>query len=82
VMIPATIAASCAFMLPIATPPNAIVFGSGRIEMWQMVRYGIALNLLGIVLITAAMFLLLVPQLGISLDGIPDWAKVSEISPL
>lgn len=82
VMIPATIAASCAFMLPIATPPNAIVFGSDRIEMWQMVRYGIALNLLGIVLITAAMFLLLVPQLGISLDGIPDWAKVSEISPL
>ena len=46
VMIPATIAASCAFMLPIATPPNAIVFGSNRIEMGQMVRYGIGLNLL------------------------------------
>jgi sodium-dependent dicarboxylate transporter 2/3/5 len=75
VMIPATIAASCAFMLPIATPPNAIVFGSGRIEMWQMVRYGIVLNLLGVVLITAAMFLLIVPQLGISLDAIPDWAR-------
>ena len=76
-MIPATIAASCAFMLPIATPPNAIVFGSGRIEMWQMVKCGIALNLLGVVLITAAMFLLLVPQLGISLDGIPEWAKLA-----
>jgi sodium-dependent dicarboxylate transporter 2/3/5 len=75
VMIPATIAASCAFMLPIATPPNAIVFGSGRIEMWQMVRYGIVLNLLGVVLITAAMFLSIVPQLGISLDAIPDWAR-------
>ena len=77
VMIPATIAASCAFMLPIATPPNAIVFGSGRIEMWQMVRYGIGLNLLGVVLITLAMFLLLVPQLGISLDTIPEWAKLA-----
>jgi sodium-dependent dicarboxylate transporter 2/3/5 len=43
--------------------------------MWQMVRYGIVLNLLGVVLITAAMFLLIVPQLGISLDAIPDWAR-------
>ncbi len=74
VMIPATIAASCAFMLPIATPPNAIVFGSNRIQMWQMVQYGIALNLIGVVLITGAMFLLIVPQMGISLDSIPDWA--------
>lgn len=74
VMIPATIAASCAFMLPIATPPNAIVFGSNRINMDQMVRAGVALNLLGVVLITAAMFLLIVPQLGISLDTIPEWA--------
>ncbi len=74
VMIPAAISASCAFMLPIATPPNAIVFGSNRIEMGQMVRYGIALNLLGVVLITAATFLLIVPQLGISLETIPSWA--------
>lgn len=81
VMIPATIAASCAFMLPIATPPNAIVFGSNRIEMGDMVRYGIALNLLGVVLITAAMFLLIVPQLGISLDAIPDWAIGPASSP-
>ncbi len=73
VMIPATLAASCAFMLPIATPPNAIVFGSNRIEMGHMMRYGIVLNLLGVILITAAMFLLFVPQFGISLDGLPDW---------
>lgn len=77
VMIPATIAASCAFMLPIATPPNAIVFGSNRIQMGHMVRAGVGLNLLGVVLITAAMFLLIVPQLGISLDGIPEWATSS-----
>lgn len=83
VMIPATIAASCAFMLPIATPPNAIVFGSNRIEMGQMVRTGVALNLLGVVLITTATFLLIVPQLGISLEGIPEWAvsSASESSP-
>jgi solute carrier family 13 (sodium-dependent dicarboxylate transporter), member 2/3/5 len=81
VMIPATLAASCAFMLPIATPPNAIIFGSNRVQMGQMVRYGIALNLAGIVLITAAMFLLIVPQLGISLDAIPDWAARPASSP-
>ncbi len=81
VMIPATIAASCAFMLPIATPPNAIVFGSNRIEMNQMIRTGTALNLLGVVLITAAMFLLIVPQLGVSLETIPDWATPPKSPP-
>ncbi len=81
VMIPATIAASCAFMLPIATPPNAIVFGSNRIEMNHMIRTGTALNLLGVVLITAAMFLLIVPQLGISLETIPAWATSPKSPP-
>ena len=75
IMIPATISASCAFMLPIATPPNAIVFGSGKVSIGQMARYGILLNLLGVVLVTAATFLLLVPQLGISLGEFPSWAK-------
>ena len=64
-MIPATISASCAFMLPIATPPNAIVFGSGKVGMGQMARYGIVLNLIGVVLITATTFLFIVPLFGI-----------------
>ncbi len=74
IMIPATLSTSCAFMLPIATPPNAIVFGSGKIRMGQMACYGLALNLLGVVLITLGTFLLMIPQMGISVDVIPDWA--------
>ncbi|MEX0716710.1 MAG: SLC13 family permease [Planctomycetaceae bacterium] len=75
VAIPATIATSCAFMLPIATPPNAIIFGSGKVRVGQMVRAGFALNLFGVVLLTLATFLLLIPQMGIKTDSLPDWAK-------
>ena len=50
--VPITIAASCAFMLPVATPPNAIVFATGEITIPQMVRAGFALNLMGIVVVT------------------------------
>ena len=64
-MIPATISASCAFMLPIGTPPNAIVFATGRIKMSQMAGYGMILNVLGIVLAVAAVYGLMIPQLGI-----------------
>jgi len=47
-----TLAASCAFMLPVATPPNAVIFGSERIAMTQMVRTGFVLNIVGITVIT------------------------------
>lgn len=50
-LIPSTIAASCAFMMPVGTPPNAIVFGTGLVRMPQMMKAGIWLNLTGIVLI-------------------------------
>ena len=49
-LVPATVAASCAFMLPAATPPNAIVFGAGHFTIPQMVRAGIGANLIGAVL--------------------------------
>ena len=52
-MLPAALSASCAFMLPVATAPNAIVFGSGRVRMADMVRCGVAINLIGVVVITA-----------------------------
>ncbi|HHU40542.1 MAG TPA: DASS family sodium-coupled anion symporter [Propionibacterium sp.] len=50
--IPVALAATCAFMLPVATPPNAIAFGSGYVTIAQMVKGGVWLNLIGIVLIT------------------------------
>ncbi|MFD2257554.1 SLC13 family permease [Luteolibacter algae] len=51
-VLPLALAASCAFMMPVGTPPNAIVYGTGRIEQRAMIRVGFALNLLFIVLIT------------------------------
>jgi sodium-dependent dicarboxylate transporter 2/3/5 len=54
--IPATLAASCAFMLPVATPPNAIVFGSTFIRMGHMVRAGMALNVIASLLIPLLTF--------------------------
>jgi sodium-dependent dicarboxylate transporter 2/3/5 len=48
VLIPVTMASSCAFMLPMATPPNAIVFASGYVKVNQMLRAGILLNLIAV----------------------------------
>ena len=50
-LIPVTIASSCAFMLPMATPPNAIVFASGYIKVSEMARVGLIINLISIVLL-------------------------------
>ena len=74
IMIPATLSASCAFMLPIATPPNAIIFGSGQVDMRQMVRAGIVLNLIGVVVISLVFYFLSSWLLGIDLATVPAWA--------
>ncbi|MDA0950273.1 MAG: DASS family sodium-coupled anion symporter [Bacteroidetes bacterium] len=58
-MISATLAASCAFMLPVATPPNAVVFGSGYVNMSDMIRAGLGLNLFSILLITLWVYYLM-----------------------
>ncbi|ASJ75252.1 SLC13 family permease [Granulosicoccus antarcticus] len=57
-LIPAAFAATCAFMLPVGTPPNAIVFGSGAVTITQMARGGFVLNLVGIALITGFCYFL------------------------
>ena len=60
-MIPATMSASCAFMLPVATPPNAIVFGSQYVTIPDMCRAGFWLNMIGALLITLLVYLIAVP---------------------
>ena len=57
-LIPAAFAATCAFMLPVGTPPNAIVFGTGAVTIAQMARGGVVLNIVGIMLITAFCYVL------------------------
>lgn len=62
-LLPSTLAASCAFMMPVGTPPNAIVFGTGLVRMPQMIKAGFWLNVGGIFLITALTYLVIAPIL-------------------
>lgn len=72
-MIPAAVAASCAFMLPVSTPPNAIVYGSGRVPIGKMVKAGIWLDIVSIVLVT--LFVYTFGHFSFDLLGeVPDWA--------
>lgn len=75
VMIAAAIAASCAFMLPVATPPNAVVFGSGYLRIPDMAKAGFALNIIGIFLVTGFIYFLLPIVWGIDLTSIPEMFK-------
>ena len=72
-MIPATFAASFAFMLPTATAPNAIVFASRRITLPQMFWVGIGLNIIGVLILPVLLYLIGVPVFGISFSGQPSW---------
>jgi sodium-dependent dicarboxylate transporter 2/3/5 len=64
-LIPAAFAATCAFMLPVGTPPNAIVFSTGAVTIAQMARGGLVLNLVGVLLITLFCYFLGGPALGL-----------------
>lgn len=73
VMLPATIAASCAFMFPIATPPNAVVFSSGKVTFGQMAKAGLVLNVVSVVLLTAYLWWVGFAVLGVDPDGGMPW---------
>ncbi|MCK4852754.1 MAG: SLC13/DASS family transporter [Bacteroidales bacterium] len=72
-MIPATIASSLAFMLPTATPPNAIIFGTERLRIKTMVRTGFVLNMTGILVVLLVTWILGEKVLDIELGIFPDW---------
>jgi sodium-dependent dicarboxylate transporter 2/3/5 len=74
-MIPATLSASCAFMMPVASPTQAIVFGSGWVPIKDMVRAGIWFNILGVILVAIFFMLLAGPAMGIDPAVQPVWAK-------
>jgi len=70
-MIPATVSASCAFMLPVATPPNAIVYSSGWMTIRDMAKAGVFLNLAGVVIVTLLMYTLGLAVFDITLGVVP-----------
>lgn len=76
-MLPATLSASMAFMLPVATPPNAIVFGTGRLKIMDMARNGLILNLVGMIAITLFTWFLGRWIFDISLNDIPAWVFIN-----
>lgn len=73
--VPATLGASCAFMLPVATPPNAVVYSTGRLSMITMVRAGFWLNLLFIALLTLMAFTLLRLVFDVEPGVLPAWVR-------
>jgi sodium-dependent dicarboxylate transporter 2/3/5 len=74
-MVPATIASSLAFMLPTATPPNAIIFGTNRIRIRTMVRTGFIFNMIGVLVVVLVTWLLGHSAFGLEIGIIPGWAR-------
>jgi len=70
-MVGAAVAASCAYMLPVATPPNAVVFGSGYLRIPDMVSKGFVMNLVSILIISIFIYLLLPLLWNIDLTAFP-----------
>ena len=73
-MIPATLSASCAFMMPVATPPNAIVFGSGRIKIAEMAKVGVFINVIGVMVVAVMFYLVGTVVFSIDPNVFPEWA--------
>lgn len=73
-MIAATLSSSMAFMLPVATPPNTIVFASDRLKISNMIKAGFAINIMGIILVSILVYFL--GDILFDLSSFPDWAKL------
>lgn len=74
-MVGAAVAASCAFMLPVATPPNAVVFGSGYLRIPDMVSKGIVMNIISIIILTFFVYFVLPELWNIVIEGFPQSLK-------
>lgn len=75
--IPVTISASCAFMLPMSTPPNAIVFASGHLQIKQMIKAGSTLNLIGIIIVVFFAYKIMPHIFKVNINSFPSWAIVN-----
>ncbi len=74
-MLPVTLSASMAFMMPVATPPNAIVFASGRLHIRDMIKTGLIINLIAIVLISLHTWFVGTAVFDIDINTMPTWAE-------
>lgn len=82
IMIPVTLAASMAFMLPIATPPNAIVFGTGRLKMFDLIKTGIIIDTFAVIIIVVMTMTWGTIIFDIDPAVFPDWAKEINLKPV
>ena len=74
-MLPATLTASCAFMLPVSTAPNAIVFEAGKMKTWDMIKTGFGMNVITMLVIVGCISTYGVPMFSLN-DGLPDWVHM------
>jgi sodium-dependent dicarboxylate transporter 2/3/5 len=74
-LIPTALAANCSYMLPVGTPPNAIVYGSGRVPLPDMARVGLLLNVVLVPIVVGAVLVLGTVVFGIEVDVVPQWVK-------
>lgn len=78
-MIPITFACSCAFALPIATPPNMVVFSTGLLPLREMNKAGLYLNMISSVVLTMGAFTFVPWVLGEDASSFPEWAEITSL---
>ena len=74
-MVPVAISCSCAFLLPVGTPPNLVVFASNRVTIKDMLIAGIVISILSLIAIMFITFVMLPAVYGVDIQSFPDWAK-------